>query len=101
MPVNLAQTLCYCWKLHVENFSSSEVLNDLPYLLEVVALRVKLIAGAILPIAFRVWNFFLWLRTLIHTLYCVNLRPPLPQFPFEEDLTENHSSYINKWYLIF
>ena len=30
------------------------------------------------------------------TLYCVNLRPPLPQFPFEEDLTENHSSYISK-----
>ena len=30
------------------------------------------------------------------TLYCISLCPPLPQFHFEENLTENHSSYICK-----
>ena len=33
---------------------------------------------------------------LANTLCFVILHTPLPQFRFKEDLTENHSSYINK-----
>ena len=34
-----------------------------------------------------------------YRLYWVNLR--VPQYRFEQHLTENQSSYISKWYLIF
>ena len=38
---------------------------------------------------------------IIHTLCLVILHIPFLQFRFEENFTENHSSYMNKWYLIF
>ena len=38
---------------------------------------------------------------VIHTLYIEIDDTPISTIIFEVDLSENHLSYINKWYLIF
>ena len=57
--------------------------------------RLYILAPSVASIKCNVFCFFSFccIHFLINTLYCVSLCPPLPQFGFEEDLTENHLSY--------
>jgi len=79
------RTVIKCW-----NNSYLSHLSHITYQILFYSISIKAIVSL-------TWTSLTWPPTL----YCVNLRPPVPQYRFEEDLTENHSSYISKWYLIF